>query len=125
MPGSSPLFMLATAADSGLSRFATADDHQHHLQRLQALPAWCEQAATNLREGVRRGIVLPSVILERLLPMLRTMASPDIEKNPFAEPMRRIPRELPDDARQQLAQRYREVVAREVVPAVTRLADVV
>src|SRR5204863_4887799 len=43
MPGSSPLFMLATAADSGLSRFASTDDHQHHLQRLQALPAWCEQ----------------------------------------------------------------------------------
>jgi len=125
MPGSSPLFMMATAADSGLSRFASADDHQRHLQRLQALPAWCEQAGANLREGVRRGVVLPSVILERLLPMLRTMAAPELDKNPFAEPMRRIPRELPDGERQQLMQRYREVVGRSVVPAVARLADVV
>jgi len=125
MPGSSPLFMMATAADSGLSRFASVDDHQHHLQRLQALPAWCAQAGVNLREGVRRGVVLPTVILERLLPMLRTMATPDIEKNPFAEPMHRMPPKLPDDTRQQLVQRYRAVVGREVVPAVARLADLV
>ncbi|HEX6703142.1 MAG TPA: DUF885 family protein [Albitalea sp.] len=124
MPGN-PLFMMAAAADNALSPFATATDHERHLARLRRLPGWCDQAAANLREGVKRGIVLPTAIIERMLPMLRSLARPDVERNGLAEPLRRIPKQLPDADRQRLERAYRDVVGGQVVPAVVRLVEVV
>jgi uncharacterized protein (DUF885 family) len=122
MPAST-LFLMASAADNALSPFASVDDHRHHLDRLRQLPAWCEQAGMNLREGVQRGIVWPTAIIERTLPMLRTMSTQALDKNPFAEPVKRIPAGASPADREQLAQAYRDVVVQQVVPAVAALAQ--
>src|SRR5258706_1929203 len=106
MPGST-LFMMASAADNALSPFASVTDHERHLQRLRQLPAWCEQAIANLREGVRRRIGPPAAIIERMLPMLRGLANPDPRHNAFAQPVARIPQEAPATEREQLAQTHR------------------
>ena len=124
LPGSA-LFMLAMAGDTGLSPFATVVDHERHLSRLRQLPAWCDQAIVNLREGMRRGIVQPTAIIERMLPMLRGMAQADLDKNPFAEPTRRMPKGASEADRQRLAQAYADVVGQQVLPAVTRLTAMV
>ena len=124
MPGSVP-FVMAAAADNGLSPFRTVVDHERHLSRLRRLPAWCDQAAANMREGVRRGIVLPTPIIERMLPLVRALAQPDLQRNPFADPMRRLPAGVTDAERRHLAQAYRDTLGGRVVPAVARLADMV
>jgi uncharacterized protein (DUF885 family) len=121
LPGN-PLYVLANP--TSLSNFATAEDHERHLKRLAQVPDWCRQAIANLREGVRRGVVLPAVIIERVVPMLRTLAQPDPARSPFAEPGQRIPAAVPEATRRRLAQAYRDVVARQVAPAVARLAEV-
>ncbi|HJV61692.1 MAG TPA: DUF885 domain-containing protein [Albitalea sp.] len=121
--GASELFMMAAPTANALSGFASVTDHRHHIDRLRALPAWCAQAETNLREGVRRGIVLPTVIIERTLPMLRALLDPAPERNPFMEPLKRLPPDASPAERDQLRGTYRDAVTREVIPAVARLAD--
>ena len=119
------LYRMASAADNALSAFATVADHEHHLKRLSQIPAWCEQAITNLLEGVRQHIVQPTVIIKRSLPMLRGLAEAVPERNAFAEPIKRIPPTASEADRKRLTAAYREVVSQQVVPAVARLADVV
>lgn len=118
----STLLQMASAADNGLSTFATVEDHEGHLARLGQLPAWCEQAGANFREGVRRGIVWPRVIVERTLPMVRALAVPSLERNPLGEPAKRIPASATPAQRQRLVDAYREVLVGKVVPAVAGLA---
>ncbi|WP_280153607.1 DUF885 domain-containing protein [Piscinibacter sp. XHJ-5] len=121
LPGH-PLYMLAQP--TSLSAFAGAVDHERHLTRLAQVPAWCRQAIANLREGVRRGIVLPTVIIERVVPMLRALAQPDPTRNAYAQATQLIPAAVPEATRRRLVRAYHELVARQVAPAVARLAQV-
>lgn len=123
LAGKAP-FQLATAVENALSAFATVADYEHHLARLRMLPAWCEQAVTNLREGVKRGIAHPKAILERLLPMLRELAPAAADKSPYYAPIHQLPQGFAEADRTRLAKAYRQVVERQLTPALARLAEV-
>ena len=124
MPGVT-LYTLASAADNALSPFASVADHEHHLNRLRQIPAWCDQAIANQREGLRLGVVLPAPIIERTLTMLRGLADAPPERSPYAEPIKRIPASASDAERARLTQAYRDVIGQQVIPSIARLADVV
>ena len=119
-----PPFQLANAADNGLSMFATVAHYEQHLSRLRALPAWCDQAVANLREGVKRGIVHPRAIVERMLPMLRNLAPAAVDKSPYYAPILTMPERFAAADRDRLAAEYRRVTEQQLTPALTRLADV-
>lgn len=123
-PGKPP-FELANAADSGLSMFATVAHYEQHLSRLRALPAWCDQAVANLREGLKRGIVHPRPIIERLLPMLRNLAPAEVDKSPYHAPIATMPARFAAADRDRLAAEYRRVIEQRLHPALVRLADAV
>lgn len=118
-----PPFEMATAAESGLSPFATVAHYEQHLSRLRALPAWCDQAVANLREGVKRRIVHPRAIVERMLPMLRNLAPTAVDKSPYYAPIVTMPTRFAAADRDRLANEYRRVIEQQLVPALTRLAD--
>jgi len=124
MPGVT-LYQLANAAENALSPFASVADHEHHLNRLRRIPAWCDQAVANLREGLRLRVVLPTPIIERTLAMLRSLADAAPDRSPYAEPIKRIPARAGEADRARLAQAYRDVIGQQVTPAIARLADVV
>ena len=58
------LVLIMLARPAGLWPSPRKEDRP--VARLRELPAWCRQAVANLREGVRRGIVLPTALAERL-----------------------------------------------------------
>jgi uncharacterized protein (DUF885 family) len=99
----------------------TAGQLDAYLKRVAALPAWCDQAIANMREGIRRGIVQPRPVVEATLPLLKDLADADLARNPFAAPARQLPEGLaPEDARR-IAEAYRREVAERTVPALQRL----
>ncbi len=99
----------------------TAVQLDAYLKRIAALPAWCDQAIANMREGMKRGIVQPRAVVEATLPLLKDLAEPDLARNPFAAPARAMPDTLaPEDARR-IADAYRREVAERTVPALQRL----
>lgn len=117
-----PLLVLANAADNGLCAFATAADHEQHLKRLRQLPAWCAQATANLREGLRTGVVLPAPIVDRLLPLLQRLGEVSLARNPFFQPLLRLPPHLNDRDQRRLRDAYGPVLSQQVLPALRRLA---
>ncbi|GAB3253125.1 DUF885 domain-containing protein [Chitinimonas naiadis] len=123
--GDEPIFTLALATDNGLSPFATAEDYTRHLTRLKRLPAWCRQAIVNMREGVKRGIVQPAIIMERLQPMLAQLTTADLDHNPYYKPILRLPAGWPADQKAALTTQYRAVIEQELRPALLALSDYV
>ncbi|MFM2067709.1 MAG: hypothetical protein RLZZ584_2618 [Pseudomonadota bacterium] len=118
-------FSLAMAADNGLCSFATPPHYARHLARLRHLPAWCRQAEVNIREGVRRGIVWPRVLIERMLPMLAGLTVDDLARNPYAEPLRRLPESWSAAQRAGIRRGYEALIRRELLPVLSRLGRVV
>jgi uncharacterized protein (DUF885 family) len=100
--------------------FATAADYDRWLTRLETLPAYLDQYATMLRDGVREKRTLPRVLMERVLPQLALQLVDAPEKSPFWEPFTRIPATIPAADRERIVARARAAIGERVVPAYRR-----
>ncbi len=103
--------------------FATVKDYENFAKRMDAFPAWVDQAIADLREGVTRGIVLPRVLAEQVVPQLDELAADTPEKSAFWKPIANMPASVPAPDRERLTQIYREAIRERVLPAYRRLRD--
>ena len=53
---------------------ASAADYENWLKSIDEYVRWTQQAAVNMREGMRRGYTSPRVLIERMLPLLERLA---------------------------------------------------
>ena len=105
--------------------FATTKDYEAWLGRLGGFVIWTDQAIANMREGVRKGIVQPRVVMERLLPQLDEMLVDQPEDSLFWTPVANFPEGVPAADRPRLEAAYRRAIAEQVLPAYRRLRDYV
>ena len=101
--------------------FRTAADYRNFLRRAQGFSTWVDTAIANLREGATRGIVLPRVLVERMLPQLAPLMADDPEKNLFFAPLARLPAGLSPEERVRLTVEYADGLRATVLPAYRRL----
>lgn len=104
--GSPHLTFAQMASGDYLHRFETAADFDAFLERAHGFDGWVTHAIDAMREGMRRGIVQPRVLVERILPQLAPLAADDRERNVLFRPLGRLPAALPEPARAALAVRY-------------------
>ncbi|MGZ5179899.1 MAG: DUF885 domain-containing protein [Ramlibacter sp.] len=116
-----PVRFAQWAGGTGAQPMKTTANYEHFLQRLEGMPAWIGQAIRNMEEGIARGIVLPRVLVERTLPQLQVVDTPDPLASPYLAGVRRFPDTVPERNRPRLAAAYRAAVTREIAPAVHRL----
>ncbi len=119
--GGVPLALAQMAAGDQAQPLKTPADFEHFVQRLARLPAWSSQATVNMKEGLRRGIVLPRPLVDRLLPILAELAQPDLAKSPWGAAVRTIPADFTAADRSRTEAALREVHARQVQPAMAAL----
>src|SRR5262249_6957489 len=104
-------------------RFETLEDYRDWLASLDGLPAYVDQTIALLREGVRRKMVWPKVVLERIPPQLDLLINGAPTDNVFYSPFKRMPETLPEGERKTLAQSAERLVRDRVQPAYRRLKD--
>jgi uncharacterized protein (DUF885 family) len=83
---------------------------------------WTAQAIANMREGQRRGYVMPKVLVARMLPMLAELGA-DTPANVFYRPLGDIPATLRTEERQRISAGITAAVKAEILPAYRRLHD--
>jgi len=106
-------------------RFTTLEDYRDWLARLDGLPAYVDQTIALLQEGVRRKMVWPKVVLERIPPQLDGLIAPAPTETVFYGPFKRMPETLPEAERKTLAQTAERLIRDSVQPAYRRLKDFV
>jgi len=77
------------ASGNAAQPLQTLAQHQHFLQRLQALPAWVDQAIANMRIGMAQGITQPRPVMDRVLAQVDALAA--AEANPFLQAASHLP----------------------------------
>ncbi|WP_296946435.1 DUF885 family protein [uncultured Massilia sp.] len=100
------------AGGTGSQPLATPAQYRAYLSRLEQLPAWIDQAVANMREGIRRGVVQPKAITQKMLPQFRQLRSSDPQASVFATPVRDMPASFGDADRRALEAGYRQAAAR-------------
>jgi uncharacterized protein (DUF885 family) len=101
-------------------RFKTVKDYQDWLARLQTFGRYVDQVIALMREGARRKLVHPRVILQRIPPQLDKQLADAPEKSRFYAPFTRFPESISSSDRQRLSGAAAEAIRTQVFPALQR-----
>jgi uncharacterized protein (DUF885 family) len=114
--------MAAQATELARHPEATALEYENWLKRIDAYVRWTQQAAANMREGLRRGYRSPRSVIERMLPILERLGV-DESANVFYAPLRSMPESIKDPERTRLTRDLNRAVSERLLPANRVLHD--
>lgn len=117
-----PLEFARAGAGVGSYAILSSKDYESWRARAAGYDRWTAQAIANMREGLRRGYVLPRVLVVRLLPMLAALGA-DTPANVFYRPLGAIPSTLRTEERQRISEGITATVKEGILPAYRRLHD--
>jgi uncharacterized protein (DUF885 family) len=123
--GSLITFMPSLGSGKNAQTFATVDDYERWLQRLDGMVVWMDQAIVNMREGMEKGVVQPRPVMEKVLPQLEAMIVSRPEDSQFFAPVKAFPESIGAADRERLTAAYIAAIRDEVIPAYLRLRDFV
>jgi uncharacterized protein (DUF885 family) len=101
--------------------FKTVKDYDDFLSRVDDFSIIVDQAIVNMRKGAEQGVVQPTILMEKVLPQLKSQITDDVESSTFYAPIKNMPEDFGAEDRERLAAEYRETIATKIVPAYKRL----
>ncbi len=123
--GSLLTVMPALGSGTNAQPFATVEDYEHWLQRLDGLVVWMDQAVVNMREGATKGVVQPRAVMEKVLGQLDAMVVPQAQDSQYYAPIRQFPAGFSAADRERLTAEYTRMLDGKLLPAYKRLRDFV
>jgi prolyl oligopeptidase len=103
-------------------RFESVRDYEDWLARLERLPTLIEQTTALMREGIRRRILQPKVVMQRVPRQIKAQIVDDPEKSLYYKPFRRFASSVSAEDQRRIAAEARKVIAEKVVPAYRNFA---
>jgi uncharacterized protein (DUF885 family) len=119
---SMPVTLANYASGQAGQRLTSVKQYKAYLSRLNQLPAWIDQAIANMREGMRKGIVLPKAAMVSALPQFKQLVSATPEASIFYTPVNNMPAAFAAHDKQRLTTAYRATIETTLSPALARLA---
>jgi uncharacterized protein (DUF885 family) len=118
-----PTLMPVLGSGHSAQPFATTQDYERFLRRMRDYIVWSDQAITNMREGQRKGVTYPRILMEKVLPQLAEIIVADPTQSLFYQPLTKFPDGVPAADRERLQRAYRQAITTEINPAYQRLHD--
>jgi prolyl oligopeptidase len=101
--------------------FKTVQDYENWISRLGSLDTYVDQTVELMREGMRRGLVQPRVIMERVPAQIAKQVVTEPTESPFYAPFRKMPDSIPAADQERLRAAARRAIQQDVLPAYARL----
>ncbi|MGB7786184.1 MAG: DUF885 domain-containing protein, partial [Salinimicrobium sp.] len=117
------LFMGQLASGEGAQPFKTVQDYENWLSRVDGYLTWMQHARENMREGMKRGYVLPAALIRKIIPQMGAMTGGEIENHLFFGPVLNFPESFTAEEKEMLIDKYRTMVAEKVIPAYEQMHD--
>lgn len=112
-----PVTLAHFASGQSAQPLKTVKQYEVFLHRLAQLPVWINQAAGNMREGMRRGIVLPRALVSSALPQFTQLVTNKVEDHAYFAPVKNFPDNFSAADKQRLRNAYEQVLTAKVLPA--------
>ncbi len=101
----------------------TTRDYENYIARLNAFPKYAQGHTELMREGIRQGVTVPSVIMQRFAEPLQAQILEDPERSSLYEPFKKFPESVPESEWERLRAAGRDAIAGSVVPAYREFYD--
>ncbi|MDW8479791.1 MAG: DUF885 domain-containing protein [Xanthomonadales bacterium] len=112
---------LDTLADS--LPFAEERDYRAWIARLERFGELVEQTVALMQEGMRRGIVPPRVVMQRIPAQLDALLVAEPRRSRFYRPFERMPAAIPPATAEELRAAGERAIAEVVLPALARFRE--
>lgn len=107
---------------SGVHPFATEKDYRDFIAKTTAFDVWADTAIARMTEGMKSGIVLPKILIERTLPQLAAQfETANVKESTFYGPLNKLPDSMPEAAKLALVSDYEAAITGTVMPAYKKL----
>lgn len=120
-----PTLMPVLGSGTNAQPFATVQDYDKFLARIRDYVVWSDQAIVNMREGIKKNVVQPRVVMEKVQGQLATLIADDPQKSLFYLPVTKFPEDFPESDRARLTKAYTKAITDELNPSYRRLHDFV
>ncbi|PHR74092.1 MAG: DUF885 domain-containing protein [Lutibacter sp.] len=108
------------ASGSGAQPFATVEDYNNWLKRVDSYLDWMNSTEERMKEGITLGHVLPKSLIKKVIPQLASLTG-NVEDHLFYQPIKNLPEGFSDDERKVLTKSYTDMVENKIVPAYKKL----
>ncbi len=116
-------FFVQLGSGASAHPFKTVKDYDDFLSRADHFAINIDQVISNMKEGMREGIVQPRILMEKLLPQIRSQIVGDPEASSFYAPVKNMPPDFEDADVERLTAAYREKITETIVPSYERIAN--
>lgn len=103
--------------------YKTVKNYEDFLGRTRGFQIWVETAIANMRKGMATGIVQPRIVIERRLPEIKTLLTPDIKQSLFYQPINDFPKDFSEADKARLTESYTKAINEIVYPTYRKLYD--
>ncbi|HTG32725.1 MAG TPA: DUF885 family protein [Thermoanaerobaculia bacterium] len=108
-----------------LLTFTTAKDYTDLTTRYKLLPRAFDQTIEHMRTGMAAGLMPPKFLLEKVVTQSEGIAAMAPEKSPFAAPLDKFPKEIPEAEQKRLREQMLAAIQDSILPAYARFAKFV
>ncbi len=108
---------------SGNQPFKTVKDYNDFLKRISDYVIYNDAVIANMKQGIKEGIVMPAILMERVLPQLKGIIVSDPKESVFYGPLKNFPASFTDEEKKDFTERYSAAITNEIVPAYQKLYD--
>ena len=122
---STHLMIAQLASGSSMQPFKTTDDYDDWLKRVDGFTVWCDTAIVNMKEGIKKGYVLPAPLIKKMIPQLAGLDHGPTEQHLFYTPVTKFPDTFSADDKARLTTGYKAMVEGKIIPVFKRLHDFV
>jgi uncharacterized protein (DUF885 family) len=111
------LMMGQLASGAGAQPFKTVEDYHNWMVRVDAYLVWLNKAKENMKEGIKKGYVLPKSLISKVIPQLKEMTESNLAKHLFYAPVLHLPEGFSEENKKDLTQAFTKMITEKVIPA--------
>lgn len=116
-----PMFLAIFGSGTSSQPFNTIKDYNNWLKRCKAFSTWTNVAITNMRKGIRIGMVLPKALVIKIIPQFLELAKND-SLSSFYLPIKNFPASFSENDKKNLSVAFKEVIPKNIFASMQKLA---
>jgi uncharacterized protein (DUF885 family) len=96
--------------------FATVKDYDDFTARLKQFPSAFDEATTQMRKGLKDGLMPPQILLKQVAEQAENIAKEKPEDTPFAEPLKKFPKDFSQADQKRIREQMLAAIQTAVLP---------
>jgi uncharacterized protein (DUF885 family) len=115
------LTMSQFAGGTSAQPFKTEKDYRNFLKRTEKYSVWLDSAMVYMKKGITKGMVLPKVLTQKVIPQFQDLVTIKAEDNLYYSVIKTMPASFSEETKTTLQKDYTTVINEKLMPAYKRM----